>query len=141
MLASMSLTPISTMSTPSTAAISSALSTASADSNCTITMVASFIAALASAVGNERYSRWGRAPPAPRSPSGGNFAALTTARASSADPMPGATMPSAPPSSTRWIYSGVLAGTRTIGAIPTLNAAWQICPVASSVMVECSRSI
>src|SRR5260370_7125010 len=73
------------MSTPSTAAISSALFTASADSNCTITMVASLMAALASATGNARYSRWGRTPPAPRSPSGANFAALTTARASSAE--------------------------------------------------------
>ena len=70
-----------------------------------------------------------------------NFAALTTSRASSADLMPGATMPSAPPSSTRWIYSGVLAGTRTMGAMPTLSAARQIWPVMSSVMVECSRSI
>src|SRR5260370_8979207 len=73
------------MSTPSTAAISSALFTASADSNCTISMVASLMAALASATGTARYSRWGRTPPAPRSPSGANFAALTTARASSAE--------------------------------------------------------
>jgi hypothetical protein len=62
----MSLTPISTMSTPSTAAISLALFTASADSNCTITMVASLIAALASGIGNERYCKWGRTPAAPR---------------------------------------------------------------------------
>ena len=45
-LASMSLTPIITMSTPSTATISSARSMASADSNCTITMVASLSAAM-----------------------------------------------------------------------------------------------
>src|SRR6267378_4419680 len=66
MSARRSLVPISTRSTPSTAAISSALSIASAVSNCTTTMVASFIAAFASAAGNERYCRCGSAPPIER---------------------------------------------------------------------------
>jgi hypothetical protein len=91
------------MSTPSTATISSVFSKAAALSNCTMTMVASLRVALASAAGNVRKCRWGRVPAFERSPSGGYFAALTTARASCAEPMWGAITPSAPPSSTREI--------------------------------------
>jgi hypothetical protein len=56
------------MSTPSTATMSSIAASAAADSNCTITITASFIAGSASAAGRLRYSRCGRrrrrAPPA-----------------------------------------------------------------------------
>ena len=120
--------------------ISSAFSTAAQLSNCTITVVAAFSAAFASAAGKLRYCRCGSGPPAPRLPSGAYFAAATTARASSAERTSGATMPSAPASSTREMYSGVLAGTRTNAGRPISRPAMQICPVASSVRLECSRS-
>ena len=48
----------------------------SADSNCTITMVASLIALAVSSAGNERYCRCGNIPVFERSPSGGSLAAL-----------------------------------------------------------------
>src|ERR1035437_3714951 len=54
--------------------------------------------------------------------------------------MCGAMMPSAPPSSTRAIYSGAIAGTRTNGAIPAASAVMQIWLVASSEKLLCSRS-
>jgi hypothetical protein len=50
-------------------------------------------------------------------------------------------MPSAPPSSTREMYSGVLAGTRTNGAMPAASAAMQIWLVVSSETLACSTSI
>src|SRR6516164_9081038 len=62
------------MSTPSTATISSARSSAATLSNCTMTMVASLSAAQASAAGKERKCRCGRPPALDRSPSGGNLA-------------------------------------------------------------------
>ena len=49
-------------------------------------------------------------------------------------------MPSAPPSSTRAMYSGAIAGTRTNGAMPSARAAMQICEVVSSEKLLCSRS-
>ncbi len=39
------------------------------------------------------------------------------------------------------MYSGVLAGTRTAGMMPMSRQAMQICPVASIVSGECSRSM
>src|SRR5262249_9158073 len=68
------------------------------------------------------------------------LAAATTALASCGVRMFGAMTPSAPPSSTREMYSGVVAGTRTNGAMPMAMAAMQICPVSSSVRLECSRA-
>ena len=90
---SMSFKPTSTMSTPSTAMISSALRRQSADSNCTITMVASLIALAVSSAGNERYCRCGNIPVFERSPSGGSLAARTTSRASAAERTCGAMTP------------------------------------------------
>ena len=97
----MSLVPIRIMSTPGTATISSIASSAAADSNCTITMVASFIAGSASVGGKMRYCISGRFGPRPRLPTGGYFTAATTWRASSAERTPGAITPIAPPSITR----------------------------------------
>src|SRR6266540_1293838 len=87
-----------------------------------------------------RKCRCGSPPAFDRSPSGGNLAARTTALASSAERMCGAITPSAPPASTREMYSGVLAGTRTNGAIPASSAAMQIWPQVSIEKLECSRS-
>ena len=56
----------------------------------------------------------------PRSPCGGYFAARTISRACAALRTSGAMMPSAPPSSTRWISS--TCATRTSGAIPQRRA-------------------
>ena len=104
-------------------------------------MVASLIALQVSSAENERYCNCGNRPVLERSPCGGSFAARTTARASSAERTCGAMMPSAPASNTREMYSGVLAGTRTAGMMPASSAAKQICPVASMVSGECSRSM
>src|SRR5437588_79016 len=89
------------MSTPSTARISSARSMHSADSNCTITMVASLSAAYCCFAGKLRYWKCGSAVAKPRSPSGGYLAALTASRPCSGVRTSGTMMPSAPPSSTR----------------------------------------
>ena len=48
------------------------------------------------------------------------------ARASAAERTCGVITPIAPPSSTRQIYSGVLAGTRTSGVMPICWALMQI---------------
>src|SRR6185436_2434981 len=61
-----SLVPIITRSTPSTATISSIAASEAADSNCTITMVASFSAGSASVAGKLRNWRWQRAGEAAR---------------------------------------------------------------------------
>ena len=87
-----------------------------------------------------RKCRCGSPPATERAPSGRNFAAWTTARASSAEPTWGAITPSAPPSSTRVMYSGVLAGTRTNGAMPAASAAMQIRLVVSIEALQCSMS-
>src|SRR5258706_589906 len=139
--ASRSLVPIMTMSTPGRATISSIAASAAADSNCTITMIASFIAGSASVAGNVRYCRCASPGASPRSPSGGYFAAATTARASAAERTPGAITPSAPPSSTREMYSGVFAGTRTSAGTPASSAMIEIWLVACSDRLECSRSM
>lgn len=55
-----------------------------------------FIAGSVSAAGRGRYPKCGRPGATPRPPSGGYFAAATTARASAAELTPGAITPSAP---------------------------------------------
>ncbi len=49
--------------------------------------------------------------------------------------------PIAPPSSTREMYSGVLAGTRTNGVMPASSAAMQIWLVVSIEKLQCSMSM
>ena len=47
----------------------------------------------------------------------------------------------APPSSTREMYSGVLAGTRTKAGMPISSAAMQIWLVVCSEKLQCSMSM
>jgi len=77
----------------------------------------------------------------PRAPSGGYFAAATTLRASAAERTPGAMTPSAPPSSTREMYSGARAGTRTSAGTPASSAVMEIWLVVRMEKLECSRSM
>ena len=129
------------MSTPSTATISSIAARDAADSNCTMTIVAWFIAGSASEAGTLRNSRCANPGARPRLPSGGYFAAATTARASLAERTPGAITPSAPPSNTREMYSGVFAGTRTNAGMPASSAMIEIWLAVAIEKLECSRSM
>ena len=54
--------------------------------------------------------------------------------------MPGAITPSAPPSRTREMYSGVRAGTRTSAGTPASSAITESWQVVSIENAECSRS-
>ena len=66
---------------------------------------------------------------------------LEKLRAAAAERTPGAITPSAPPSSTREMYSGVLAGTRTKAGSSASSAMMQSWLVVSIEKLECSRSI
>lgn len=86
-----------------------------------ITVVNSLQTGLAYFAGIGAYLNIGMVPVADRSPIGANFAYRTTFSASRALLTCGTMMDWAPPSSAREIQSDVLAGTRTIGVILTLQ--------------------
>ena len=128
------------MSTPGTAAISSARATASGVSSITATIVCASNASSSSRCGMARYRFDGFGPATDRCPRGGKRHASAIASASTRESTCGTITPIAPTSSARVRWWWSCDGTRTSGVIPAAIAPVQSNAVVSKDVAVCSRS-
>jgi hypothetical protein len=106
------------MSTPGTAAIASASSSAAGSSIWISTNVCSLACRTYSAIGSKAYGASAPAPSNPRCPIGANFDHRTTSRASAASEQRGYMMPVAPDSSSRPIRMNSPLPGRAMMSVP-----------------------